>query len=288
MNATEQNTTGQNDTGQNATARHDMGERPRHRTAWIAAALIGALFIVVPCAFWSVSDAISQTASYTGPDNGRAHTVKAVEVDAGVAQITITSGPADHVTTNGTLTWSMKRPKVEQTWDGDTLKVKTRCAGFVDQYLQNCQVDLALAVPAGISLKVHSGSGDIKVRDLTGPVDLRGGSGGIKLYALKGPVKASVGSGELQAAQLASPDVSLDTGSGAVSADFAAPPQHVKARAGSGSVDVTVPQGAHYRVTGSSGSGGRTIQSDLLDNTSDRVIDVSSGSGSVTVGHPGF
>ncbi|MEU8966047.1 DUF4097 family beta strand repeat-containing protein [Streptomyces sp. NPDC048491] len=265
----------------------EAGGRARHRGAWIAVAIIGALGIVVPCVFSLVAGAISRTDRYVGPDNGRAHPVTAVEVDAGVSRITVTSGPAGHVTVNGSFTWSMKRPVVEQTWDGDTLKLKTRCTGFVDRYLQNCQVDLDLAVPTGVSLKVHGGSGEIKVHDLAGPVDLHGGSGGIKLYGLKGPVRASVGSGELQAVQLASPNASLEAGSGTIDADFATAPQHVEADTGSGSVDITVPQGARYRVTGHSGSGGRSIQDELIDSGSDRVIDATTGSGSVDIGYPG-
>ncbi|MFE9534099.1 DUF4097 domain-containing protein [Streptomyces sp. NPDC006691] len=263
------------------------GERPRHRGAWIAVAIAGALGIVVPCVVYTVAGAISRTERYASPDNGRAHPVTAVEVDAGVSAITVTSGPVGHVTVNGRLTWAMKRPVVEQTWDGDTLKLKTRCTGFVDRYLQNCQVDLDLAVPAGVGLTVHSGSGETTVRDLTGPVDLHGGSGGIKLYGLKGPVKASVGSGELRAVQLASPNASLEAGSGTIEADFATAPQYLKARTGSGSVDLTVPQGARYRVTGQSGSGSRSVQDDLIDKGSDRVIDANTGSGSVNIGYPG-
>jgi hypothetical protein len=264
------------------------GERPRHRTAWIVVAVIGALGIVAPFTISLMADAVSRTDPYKSPDNGRPHAVSAVEVDAGSAEITVTTGPAGQVTMNGNLTWSMKRPKIERTWDGDTLKVHTRCDGFVDEFLQNCQVDLKLTVPAGVSLKVKSGSGPIKVSSLTGPVDLQGGSGSMKLYGLKGAVKAKVGSGEIQASQLSSSDAYLKSGSGAVDAQFAAAPQRVKASTGSGSVSVTVPDGAHYRVIGDSGSGGRSIQEKLIDSNSDRVLDVSSGSGSATVGYPGY
>uniref|UniRef100_A0AAU2V9N5 DUF4097 domain-containing protein n=1 Tax=Streptomyces sp. NBC_00003 TaxID=2903608 RepID=A0AAU2V9N5_9ACTN len=264
------------------------GERPRHRTAWIIVAVIGALGIVAPFTFSLVADAISQTAKYASPDNGHAHAVSAVELDAGAAQITVLTGAAGQVTMNGSLTWSVKRPKIERTWDGDTLKVRTRCDGFVDEFVQNCQVDLTLAVPAGVSLKVKSGSGPIKVRDLTGPVDLQGGSGSLKLHGLKGPVKAKVGSGEVKADQLSSPEADLKSGSGAVDAEFIAAPRRVKADTGSGSVSITVPEGAQYQLKGGSGSGSRDIQNKLGDPSSDRVLDVSSGSGSVTVGYPGY
>ncbi|MFD7338730.1 DUF4097 family beta strand repeat-containing protein [Streptomyces violascens] len=262
-------------------------ERPRHRTAWIVVAVIGALGIVAPFTISLMADAVSRTDPYKSPDNGRPHAVSAVEVDAGAAEITVTTGAAGQVTMDGKLTWAMKRPKIERTWDGDTLKVHARCDGFVDEFLQNCQVKLDLAVPAGVRLKVRSGSGPVKVRDLTGPVDLQGGSGTMKLYGLKGTVRAKVGSGAIQATQLSSPEADLRSGSGSVDAQFAAAPQRVKASTGSGSVSVTVPEGAHYQVMGGKGSGSRNIQPELADNNSDRVLDVSSGSGSVTVGYPG-
>ncbi|MGW1865345.1 DUF4097 family beta strand repeat-containing protein [Streptomyces mauvecolor] len=262
-------------------------ERPRHRTAWIAVAVIGALGVVAPFTISLMADAVSTTARYESPDNGRPHAVSAIEVDAGAAQITVTTGAAGQVTMGGELTWAMKRPKIEQTWDGDTLKVRTRCDGFVDEFLQNCQVDLKLTVPAGIRLKVKSGSGPVKVRDLTGPVDLQGGSGSMKLYGLKGMVRADVGSGEIQASQLSSPEADLTSGSGSVDAQFAAAPQRVKVWTGSGSASVTVPDGARYRIAGDSRSGARSIQKELVDSNSGRILDVSSGSGSVTVGYPG-
>ncbi|GGU45440.1 DUF4097 family beta strand repeat-containing protein [Streptomyces violascens] len=262
-------------------------QRPRHRAAWIVVAVIGALGIVAPFTISLMADTVSRTDPYESPDNGRPHAVSAVEVDAGAAEITVTTGAAGQVTMDGKLTWAMKRPKIERTWDGDTLKVHARCDGFVDEFLQNCQVKLDLAVPAGVRLKVKTGSGPVKVRDLTGPVDLDGGSGSLKLYGLKGTVRAKVGSGTVQASQLSSPEADLKSGSGSVDAQFAAAPQRVKASTGSGSVSVTVPEGAHYQVMGGKGSGSRDIQPELADKNSDRVLDVSSGSGSVTVGYPG-
>ncbi|MFG3285226.1 DUF4097 domain-containing protein [Streptomyces sp. NPDC048111] len=264
------------------------GERRRHRTAWIVVALIGAFFIVTPLSSSLLAGAISRTTPYTDPDNDRAHTVNAVDVDAGAARLTVTAGPARHVSLGGTLTWSLKEPRIERTWHGDTLQLTTRCDGFVDQYVRTCKADLDLAVPAGVRLTVHTGSGDLKIRDLTGSVDVHSGSAAIKLYGLSGPVRAKVGSGELQARQLTSPDVSLRTGSGSIDASFAAAPRQVKADTGSGSVSVTVPEGARYRVVGTTGSGSRSIQEELPDATSPRTLDVSSGSGSVSVGYPGY
>ncbi|MFI6682169.1 DUF4097 family beta strand repeat-containing protein [Streptomyces sp. NPDC050485] len=261
-------------------------ERPRHRTAWIVTALLAALFIVAPFAFLTVADAVSETAAYASPGNGQRHPVSAVEVDAGAAQVTVTPGAAGEVRMTGRLNWSMKRPKVEEKWVGDTLKVHTHCDGFVDRYLQNCTVELNLTVPAGIRLKVRGGSGAIRVRDLTGPVDLAGGSGAIKLRGLKGTVKARVGSGELNATQLAGPEADLSAGSGTVNGEFTAPPRRVRASAGSGTVTVTVPGPDRYQVLGGRGSGDRSIQKDLVDENSDRILDVSSGSGSVTVQYP--
>ncbi|MFE9553061.1 DUF4097 family beta strand repeat-containing protein [Streptomyces sp. NPDC006703] len=263
-------------------------ERPRHRAAWTITAVFAALFIVAPFGGSALADALSRTEDYESPGNHVRHPVSAVEVDAGSAQITVTPGADNEVAMGGRLTWSMKRPKVERQWDGDTLKVHTRCNGFVDTYLQNCSIELNLTVPAGVRLKVVGGSGEIRVRDLAGPVDIQGGSGRIKVRGLKGTVKASVGSGELEAAQLASSEADLSAGSGTVDADFTVPPHRVKASAGSGAVSLTVPGPTRYRVEGGSGSGGRSIQQDLTDDNSDRVLDVSSGSGSVTVGYPGW
>ncbi|MEU9097138.1 hypothetical protein [Streptomyces sp. NPDC048361] len=235
-----------------------------------------------------IADTASRTGVYTGPDNDRPHAVSAVDVEAGSAEITVTTGPAGHVTLGGTLNWLLKKPTIKRTWDGDTLKVHAQCNGFVDQFLQNCQIDLHLTVPPGVALTVHNGSGHIRVRDLTGPVDLTNGSGGMTLRALTGTLRATVGSGTIEATQLATPEAHLKAGSGTVRAEFTAPPRRADASAGSGSVDLTVPDGSHYRILGTPGSGARIIDAGLADPTSDRTLDVSSGSGSVTVGYPGW
>ncbi|MCX5382599.1 DUF4097 family beta strand repeat-containing protein [Streptomyces sp. NBC_00083] len=263
-------------------------QRPRHRLPWILVAITGALFIVVPLTTSLLADHASRTGAYTGPDNDRPHTVSAVEVDAGSAQITVTTGPARHVALDATLNWLLKKPTIDRTWDGDTLKVHAQCNGYVDRYLQNCQIDLHLTVPPEVALTVRSDSGAIRVRDLTGPADLTNGSGGMTLRGLKGTVRATVGSGEIEATQLATPEADLKTGSGTIRAEFTAPPRRANAVAGSGTVALTVPDGTHYRILGHSGSGARTIADTLADNTSDHTLDVSSGSGSVTVGYPAW
>ncbi|MCT9087784.1 DUF4097 domain-containing protein [Streptomyces sp. ASQP_92] len=293
MSTTEQHQTptrgaGAPPAGASATGDTATGGRPRHRTAWIVVAFLGALLVVAPSLYWTLADSVSQTARYESPDNGHAHPVSAVEVDAGSARITVKASAADHVTLNGRLTWAVKRPSVERTWDGDTLKLRTRCVGFVDQVFGNCQVDLDLAIPATTRLTVRSGSGETVIRDLSAPVDIRSGSGSIKLTGLAGTVSAKTGSGELRTSQLTSPYVTLNTGSGSLDATFSAAPRQVTARTGSGSVTVTVPEGTRYRVSGSSGSGSRDIQDELLDNNSDRLLKLSTGSGSVNVGYPGF
>ncbi|MER0445498.1 DUF4097 family beta strand repeat-containing protein [Streptomyces sp. Edi4] len=265
----------------------ETGEpRPRHRLAWTVVAIIGALFIVVPLTLTLLADTFSRDVGYTSPDNGRPHPVRTIDVDAGAAQLTVTTGPPGRVTLTGDLRYLLKRPRIERTWDGDTLKVGARCEGFVDQYVQDCAIDLHLTVPQDVALTVRGGSGDIKVRDLTGRVDLAGGSGAMKLRALKGTVHATVDSGEIQATQLTSPDVDLSAGSGTLHADFTTPPQRVVASTGSGAVTLTVPAATRYQVRGDSGSGSRTIAHDLLDATSPHVLDISSGSGSVTIGYP--
>ncbi|MFG2716685.1 DUF4097 family beta strand repeat-containing protein [Streptomyces sp. NPDC048416] len=249
---------------------------------------MGALFIVVPLALSLLADSVSRSGAYASPDNNRPHAVSEVEVESGSAQITVTPGPAGRVTVDGELGWLLKRPRIDRTWEGDTLKVHTECDGFVDQYVHTCQVGLHLTVPAGVSLTVRSASGEIDVRDLTGPVDLRSGSGGMKLRGLKGTVAATVGSGEIEAAQLASPEADLEAGSGTVRAEFSTPPRRVSATAGSGAVSLTVPDATRYQVLGHSDSGGRDIQNALVDKASDRILDVTSGSGSVAVGYPGW
>ncbi|MFD9487885.1 DUF4097 family beta strand repeat-containing protein [Streptomyces sp. NPDC059991] len=258
-------------------------ERRRHRGLWILAAVLSALFVAAPLGFEVYAQYARQTSSHTSVETSDRHPVKTIQVDAGSAELTVTPGVDGEVRIQERLSWSLRKPKVAKEWDGDTLRLRPECDGRFAVTSLGCSVELDLTVPAGVALKVNSGSGTVRVSGLTGPVDVDGGSGSVKLYGVRGPINASVGSGSFSGAAIGSTVAEVHSGSGHAELEFVTPPREVTASAGSGSVDLFVPPGSRYRVEGTKGSGARDIKDSLRDPASDRLITVSSGSGAATV-----
>ncbi|MEU4347584.1 hypothetical protein [Streptomyces sp. NPDC023838] len=259
------------------------GERPRHRGLWILAAVLSALFVAAPLGFEVYAQCARQTSSHTRVETSDRHPVKTVQVDSGSAELTVVPGAEGEVRIQERLSWSLRKPKVAKEWDGDTLKLRPECDGRLAVTSLGCSVELDLTVPAGVALKVNSGSGTVRVSGLTGPVDVDGGSGSVKLYGVRGPINASVGSGSFSGAAIGSAEAEVHSSSGHAELEFVTPPREVTASTGSGGVDLLVPAGSRYRVEGTKGSGTRDIEDSLLDPSSDRHITVSSGSGTATL-----
>lgn len=257
--------------------------RPRdHRPWWLAvAALTGALLaLTLGSDAWALVNRHTGDRSYTLP-----HPVRAVEVYAGASAVNVSTGTAHQVGVAEHAVWSTTRPTLQRTWIGDTLQVRSGCddsAFFLLQAL-DCQVTLDVTVPADVSVLVSTSSGSVQVRNVTGDVNTRTSSGSTHLEALRGAVAARTDSGEISADDLLSRDVTAQAGSGTVQLDFGAAPDRVSALVGSGSVDVVVPRGRRYNVGGQTGSGSRDIDPLLRDGAAPRTVDVSSGSGSVSV-----
>ena len=154
-------------------------------------------------------------------------------------------------------------------------------------------ISYEITVPANARVDARSGSGDLEVADVAGPVDVSTGSGDITLGRIKDDVTARTGSGDIDLEDAASARTS--TGSGNVVAknvrgDF-------DARSGSG--DIIVRQDGEGSVEVSTGSGNieltgasgplhvRASSGDIaLEGTPTSDWDVSASSGSVRLRLP--
>ncbi|WP_433301995.1 DUF4097 family beta strand repeat-containing protein [Actinoplanes sp. CA-030573] len=173
---------------------------------------------------------------------------------------------------------------------GTTLTIDTSCG-------MNCSVSYKIVTPPGVKVhgKQRSGdvtldgladtdlevsSGDLTVRDATGPVQIRATSGDIKVLNAKASVKVKASSGDVEVLEAGGPvDVGVTSGDLRVSL---AAPNSVTAHASSGDIDVIVPDGKYKLVT-SAGSGDVHTGGMTSDATSKNVIDVRVTSGDVTV-----
>ncbi|MFC0042164.1 DUF4097 family beta strand repeat-containing protein [Actinomadura rayongensis] len=260
-----------------------MTGRPRRRGRWVALAALTAAVVVVPVGGEVASRALRRTAdvpvTFTRP-------VREVRVDAGDTRAAFSAGPAGRVGIRERLSWTLARPVVRTTWSGDVLWVKVDCGRRTEIVpVLDCGADLDFRVPPGTAVTSTSSSGEVAVRGLTGAVTMRTHSGTLDLAGTSGPVDFEANSGELAATGLLAGRVVARVGSGTVRLAFADAPGSVSARAGSGEVAVTVPPGTHYRVAGGTGSGDRAIDPALPDDRAAGLLDLTTGSGSVTAGY---
>jgi len=157
--------------------------------------------------------------------------------------------------------------------------------------------NLAIAVPAGQTINVYLGLGDVRVSNVNGDLRVDVAAARVESNGTRGRLVIDTGSGSVEVEDAAG-EVNVDTGSGSVSVRNVTG-ERLLVDTGSGSVS-----GSDIRVRDLSidtGSGGITLQSvstttavldtgsgsvrlDLLQDVDQLAIDT--GSGSVTVSHP--
>jgi len=185
-----------------------------------------------------------------------------LEVGSGSGDIIVRTGPAGAVHIRGKVRASTgpfvsfgnqsptervrqieKDPPIEQS--GNRILVgPRRWDGW-----NGIRISYEITVPANTRLDARSGSGDLEVGDVAGPVDTSTGSGEIKVGRITESVKARSGSGGIEVDGASSLEAS--TGSGNVRATSVR--GDLEARSGSG--DITLGQKGKGRVDVSTGSG---------------------------------
>ncbi|WP_026416869.1 DUF4097 family beta strand repeat-containing protein [Actinomadura oligospora] len=256
--------------------------RPRRRRPWLALAALTTLFVAVPAGLEIAGVQLAHDSETSEALPSRP--LRTVEIDATSAAVTVqagtSSGPAR---LRKDLHWMMAKPRVRTEWDGDTLTLRVVCGNGGVVALDLCDADVTLSVPSGVAVRGRMTSGTLAVRGVTGPVDVHNNSGTLQFADLTGPLRAQVSSGSIQGERVSSAMVEARSGSGAIDLAFAKAPARVIARTGSGSIEVGVPVGSHYRITGDTNSGSRDVAQGIRDDSVLNVLDLSSGSGSVTV-----
>ncbi len=259
------------------------GTEDRRRVVWVTVAVLTAVVTALFCGSqaWAMANRHTATRTYAMTHHG----VRTVEIYGGVGSVRVVPGGRDRVEVAEKLVWSKGTPRVDRTWVGDTLQVRTGCpgTGFVLVQALQCQVALVVTVPAAASVYAATSAGTVDVRGVVGDVTTRTGSGSTRLEGLRGAVDARTGSGEITGDSLESARTTARAGSGSVLLGYAAAPAAVTVVTGSGSAEVVVPPGGRYRTEGATGSGSRTIAPGLQDPGATGVLDLSAGSGSVSV-----
>jgi hypothetical protein len=212
-----------------------------------------------------------------------------IQITGGNGDVLVRTGAGDQTAIKRIVRRSTN-PGESYRLAGTVLQLDTSCGN-------NCQVSYEIQAPAGVAVsgELRSGdvqltgvgttdlrltSGDITVRDATGPVQLRATSGDIRVLDAKSTVKVQSTSGDIQALN-AGGAVDLKLTSGDITAKLAVPAS-VTAQTTSGDVNVIVPAGA-YQVTADTSSGDSTVNGIASDAKAKNVIHVQTRSGDANV-----
>ena len=150
--------------------------------------------------------------------------------------------------------------------------------GYLDgrEFRRSVSIDYEINVPRSTTVKSRSGSGRLRISEVTGPVEAITGSGDVRLNDIQGSVIAVTGSGLLQAEAIPGP-FNGRTGSGSVTLVQTAPGD-VEVSTGSGDVALTGVNGTLRLRTG---SGDVTVQGEQTGSW-----ELQTGSGSIRLTLP--
>ncbi len=204
------------------------------------------------------------------------------EISNGAGDIEIVAGPDAHVQIHGdfrvaTFLFARTQPRAQDIRENPPIEQRGNVitVGLDSQRLHHVTINYRITVPHATLLRARSGSGNIEVRGLKGPVWLGAGSGDITAEKIGDDLEASTGSGNIRLNTVAAPVVA-SAGSGDMALDNIRGP--IRARTGSGNVTLSQPGDRAQATTGS----GNVRVSDAASD-----LRISTGSGDLTIsGNP--
>ncbi|TDC70685.1 hypothetical protein E1193_29660 [Micromonospora sp. KC606] len=224
-------------------------------------------------------------------DQTEAVRIGTVTVRPGSGDVVVRAiGPATEVRIKRVLRYQGDQPEHRYEIRGDELVLDARCG-------PRCSVSYEVTAPEGVTVRGETGSGDVELTKV-GTVDFVLGSGNIGVTSATGPVRVKTGSGNIDVTDVAGAtrlrassgditgdrlggEVDAETGSGDVTLGLDRPAS-ARAHTSSGDVTLVVPAG-RYRVRSSAGSGD-TALGVPDDPGAPLLLDLSTGSGNVTLG----
>lgn len=233
-----------------------------------------------------------------------------LDVDTGSGSIRVRSGSGDEVTVTGKIKvnrrfWGGKPANsdelVQEIKDNPPIETsdgQLRVGYISDRSVRRkVSISYEIVVPAATKVVAETGSGSIRVDDISAPVDVHTGSGNVKLENISGSTKARTGSGSISAdgvagafsgnsgsgnislLQTAPGDVVVSTGSG--NSELIGVVGSVRASAGSGRINVDGRQEGDWKLNSGSGSVRVSLPGDASFE-----LDAQSNSGGIDIDHP--
>jgi DUF4097 and DUF4098 domain-containing protein YvlB len=238
--------------------------------------LVGLSVIVAGAASWNdVRGSFTRTFQVTGPVS--------LEISNGSGDITVRQESSSSVEIRAKIHvgdhWFgstdvdrrvhaiESNPPVEQ--NGNTIRIRKV---EDEEHNSHISIDYEIMAPAETQLHSETGSGDVTVEGINGPVSARTGSGDVRMSDLRADVTAHTGSGDAKFEGIEAGRLEIETGSGDVelhevrcavqartgSGDIVAqgePQETWSLRTGSGDVTLRLPGGVGFDLDAHTGSG---------------------------------
>jgi hypothetical protein len=250
------------------------------RTATVLAALVG-LAALSGCNYHEkrFDDSTSERVAITE-----------IHIEGGSGDVVVHPGDPDRVDIHRTFEYDRSYQDPKYRIDGTVLRLDTRCG-------DRCSLSYGIRAPSAVKVTGHNGSGnltasgvsavdfvlgsgDILVRDATGPVAVHTTSGNVQVIDVTGRLVLGTSSGDVDATGVRSTEVAARTFSGNVRLELAAVAD-IQATTGSGDIQLLVPAG-DYLVRTDTGSGDVDVRI-ATNPTGVHHVDLRTGSGNIAV-----
>jgi hypothetical protein len=217
-----------------------------------------------------------------------------VSLNGGDANVHGVASPADSARVYGTVRYDLARPAVHFR-AGD---VGLDCPG-ID--MGNCSLSATVDAPAGATLTVNSGGGDVSAYGLAASDTLATDGGTLAVTGDTADLTATSGGGDMTVSRVSGARVALSSdggtitgsmvtalvvtagsGGGDVTLTFTTVPQHVQVNSDGGTVRIVVPYQAQGYIVNETPDGGTTGGIGTQSGSPD-VITVNSGGGDISV-----
>ncbi|MDO8211572.1 DUF4097 family beta strand repeat-containing protein [Conexibacter sp. CPCC 206217] len=240
--------------------------------------VVVGLLVALWGALWLTSLTVHRSADSVKTYGG----VEQLKIAGGSGDIEVVAEDRDDVQVTAHREWSLAEPRVEQSFDGGTLKLSGSCGFWGAFGPDGCETDFVLHVPRDLPLEVHGSSGDVTGRGLAGDTVLSTSSGDVEAIDVSGPLRMSASSGDVDVEGYSGSDVRANASSGDVTVRTRVVPDNVAVDVSSGDVTIAVPGNVAYRVQSDTDSGDSEVEVDQsLD--SPHTIDARASSGDVRV-----
>lgn len=248
------------------------------RAVWLT---LGSLLAVAGL-LWGTFQVIGLLAhgEYRDEFSFPADDVRSLDIRSDHGSTTVIAQDVDTVTVTADVSDGLRPTDVDARIVSGVLELRGGCPRIPTPW---CDVDFTVTVPADRPIRVDASDGRVLVREISAPIDVDNDNGTIELDGVSGSVRATNDNGRIEGRRLTSESVTTTSSNGSIDLEFSEPPTVVSGDSRNGSIEVVVPDDeVLYRVELRARNGG-TDNAVRTDPASDRLIDLTTQNGSVTV-----